>query len=142
MQRILLLLLTVITILSCSNDDDNNVTPTNCDLITLISASEFADGPSDAVTISSLTITDNCLKINFGASGCDGDTWQLNLIDSGTVMESDPPQRNLRLSLRNEEACLAFITQELDFDISNLQVEGNQVILNITNSNQSIPYDY
>ncbi|GAA0730801.1 hypothetical protein GCM10009430_42320 [Aquimarina litoralis] len=142
MQRILLLLLTATAILSCSNDDDNNVAPTNCDMTTLISATEFADGPSDPVSINSISITDNCLKINFGSSGCDGDTWQLNLIDSGIVLESDPPQRNLRLSLSNEEACLAFITQELDFDISNLQVEGNQLILNVANFDESISYEY
>lgn len=104
MRNILILLLIGITILSCSNDDDN-VNPSNCDFTALISASEYANAPSDQVTINSVTIAGNCLKINFGASGCDGDTWILKLIDSENVFESNPPQRNLRLSLRNEEAC-------------------------------------
>ncbi|WP_298309831.1 hypothetical protein [uncultured Aquimarina sp.] len=141
MKNILILLLIAMTILNCSNDNDN-VNPNNCDLTTLISASEYTNAPSDQVSINSITIADNCLKINFGASGCDGNTWELVLIDSENVFESNPPQRNLRLSLKNEEACQAFITQELDFDISNLQVEGNQVLLNITNSDQTILYEY
>ncbi|WP_299186846.1 hypothetical protein [uncultured Aquimarina sp.] len=141
MKNILILLLIAMAILSCSNDDDN-VDPSNCDLTTLISASEYTSASSDQVTINSITIANNCLKIDFGASGCDGNTWELKLIDSESVFESNPPQRNLRLSLKNEEACQAFITQELDFDISNLQVEGNQVLLNITNSDQTVLYEY
>ena len=93
-------------------------------------------------TINSLKITENCLKINFSSSGCSGDTWELKLIDSEDILESNPVQRNLRLSLKNEELCLAFITKELSFDISNLQVDGNQVQLNITNSDDEILYEY
>ncbi|MHA7058681.1 hypothetical protein ACWGOQ_0015760 [Aquimarina sp. M1] len=74
MKRILILLLTGITVFSCSNDDDNNVNPSNCDLTTLISASEYTNAPSDQVTINSVTIADTCLAINLSAGGCDGNT--------------------------------------------------------------------
>ena len=82
------------------------------------------------------------MEINFRAGGCDGDTWELKLIDSEEVFESDPPQRNLRLSLKNEELCEVYIERELTFDISNLQVNGNRVQLNITNSDDEILYEY
>ena len=82
------------------------------------------------------------MKINFSSSGCNGDTWELKLIDSEDILESNPPQRNLRLSLKNEESCLAYITKELTFDISNLQVNGNKVQLNLTNSDKNILYKY
>ena len=68
--------------------------------------------------------------------------WELKLIDSEDILESNPPQRNLRLSLKNEESCLAYITKELTFDISNLQVNGNKVQLNLTNSDKNILYKY
>jgi hypothetical protein len=38
--------------------------------------------------------------------------------------------------------CEAFLTREMAFDISNLQVEGNQVLLNIVNSDKSVLYQY
>jgi len=114
----------------------------NCDFETVISTEQYANAPSDQLTINSLDINDNCLKINFSSVGCSGDTWVLKLIDSGDILESLPPQRNLRLSLKNEEECEAFITKELSFDISNLQVGGNQVQLNITNSDDEILYEY
>ena len=82
------------------------------------------------------------MKINFSSSGCGGETWEIKLIDSEDIMESNPPQRNLRLSLKNEEVCLAIVTKELTFDISNLQVGGNRVQLNITNSEETILYEY
>ena len=126
---------------SCSNDDDSNNSIT-CDFTTLISSEEYANASSDKLTINSLEIIENYLKINFSSSGCSGDTWELKLIDSEAILESNPAQRNLRLSLKNEELCEALITKELSFDISNLQVDGNQVQLNITNSDDEILYEY
>jgi len=145
MKKILILLVVVLSVSSCSNDDDSQP-PINCDLdtsIAIISAPLFQNAPSDELTINSVSINNDAMTINFSASGCDGSSWQVKLIDSGNVFESDPPQRNLRLSLKNEEVCLALITQELTFDISNLQVmDANGVVLNVTNSDDSILYEY
>jgi hypothetical protein len=64
------------------------------------------------------------------------------LIDSEAILESNPPQRNLRLSLKNEESCEAIINKEVSFDISKLQVDGKKVLLNIFNSSGQILYEY
>ena len=45
------------------------------------------------------------------------------------------------ISFKNEELCNAYITKEMTFDISNLQVDGDKVQLNITNCNENILYD-
>jgi len=141
-KKLFLALMGLIT-LSCSKErEDENENLANCDFEILISAEQYADAPSDHLTINSLTIDDNCLKISFSSRGCDGDTWELQLIDSEDFLESDPPQRNLRLSLNNEELCLAYITKEMSFDISSLQEDGNKLQLNLTNSDQSIVYEY
>ena len=63
-------------------------------------------------------------------------------IDSEAILESNPPQRNLRLSLKNDELCQAFITKEITFDIDILQVDGNNVLLNLINSGDQILYEY
>lgn len=139
MKKVLILILIGLSNLSCANDDDNE---NNCDFETVISADQFVNAPADQLTINSLEINDNCLKINFSSGGCNGDTWELKLIDSEDILESLPPQRNLRLSLKNGEECEAYITKELTFDISNLQVNENQVQLNITNSDKNILYEY
>ena len=141
MKKILFLILVVLLILSCSKND-NNENPTNCDFEILISKEQYAIAPADQLTINSLEINDNCLKINFSSGGCSGDTWELKLIDSEDILESSPPQRNLRLSLKNQELCQAYITKELTFDILDVQVDGNKVQLNLTNSDKNILYEY
>ncbi len=108
----------------------------------IVSLNEYNTAPNDLLTINSVEIKENSLIINFSASGCSGDTWEIKLIDSGYIMESNPPQRNLRLSLKNVELCQAYITKELSFNIRDLQVDGNKVYLNITNSGDQILYEY
>ncbi len=139
MKRIVILVL-LIMVMGCSNDDDT--TQSNCDFDTVVNAEQYLNAPSDQLFITSISIENSCLEINFSSSGCSGDSWEIKLIDSEDIFESNPPQRNLRLSLKNEELCDAVITKELTFDISNLQVEGNQVLLNITNSDKNVLYAY
>lgn len=80
--------------------------------------------------------------INFSASGCDGETWTVQLIDSEAILESSPPQRHLKFMIENNESCEAYITKDQSFDVSNLKVDGNQVQLNITNAEQNTIYKY
>jgi hypothetical protein len=142
MIKILTLLLIGFLISGCSDDDDNE-NLTNCDFETIVSAEQYDNGPSDQLNINSLEINDNCLKINFSASGCDGNSWEVKLIDSEAIMVSNPIQRNLRLSLKNNEDCTAVPNKILTFDISELQIsDDNQVYLNITNSDDQILYVY
>ncbi len=141
MKSILTFVLIGILIFSCSIDDDSG-SQTNCGRRTLINTEEFANAPADPLQINSFEIEGDCLTINFSAGGCSGANWELELIDSEAILESNPPQRNLRLSLKNEEECLAYITKELTFDISNLKVEGTRVQLNLTNADKSILYEY
>lgn len=142
MRKILFLTLIGLAILSCSKDDDNE-NPVNCDFETLISTEQYANAPSDQLNVNSIEINGNCLKINFSASGCDGNSWEVKLIDSEQIMKSNPLQRNLRLSLENNEDCTAVLGKTLTFDISELQIlDDNQVYLNITNSDDQILYQY
>lgn len=137
-KYILIGIIVILGITACHKDDDSS----NCDQITIVSAEEYKTAPNDGITINSLEINGDCLKINFSSSGCDGHSWEIKLIDSEDILKSLPPQRNLRLSLKNTELCQRYITKELTFDITKLRVEGNQVLLNITNYNDQILYKY
>ncbi|MEN8138446.1 MAG: hypothetical protein ABFR62_08430 [Bacteroidota bacterium] len=124
---------------SCDKDDDITL---NCDKEVIISEELYSTAPDDQLTIINLKIIDDCLKITFESSGCDGSSWEVKLIDSEEIMESYPIQRRLRLSLKNEEVCDAVIIKEMTFDISKLQVSGDKLLLNITNSGEQILYEY
>jgi len=113
----------------------------NCDQNVIISADEYENAPNGHLTIIDMKIVGDCLKIKFSASGCNGDSWVVKLIDHGTIAESNPCQRMLRLSLDNQELCKALITKEVSFNIKDLQVkEDNRIILNILD--KSILYEY
>ncbi len=139
-NKILIILLSLSSFIACDKNDDND--PKNCDKCAIISPQLYATAPNDELVINSLVIKDDSLIINFSASGCSGSSWALKLIDSGDILESDPPQRNLRLSLKNDEMCEAFITKELAFCISNLRVGGDRVKLNLDKSDEGILYEY
>jgi hypothetical protein len=133
-------LLTLLLCSACINDDNNALS--ECDKNVLISQALFNNAPNDYFTINNLSIEGDCLKINFGASGCDGSSWKIQLIDSEQILESFPPQRIIKFSLDNKEACEAFFTKEISFDISKLQVDGGKVYLNIANTEHQILYEY
>ena len=128
-----------LTFHGCSDDDGAKQL---CDFDAQIDADLFRTAPQDDLIINALGIEDDCVVFEFSASGCDGGTWEIKLVDSGAVMESLPPQRNLILSLKNEEVCDAVITKVVSFDISNLQVEGDGVRLNIINTAANVLYEY
>ncbi len=122
--------------------EENDKEQPSCDQYTIISDSEFKKASQDNVSIAGMEINGNCLNISFSASGCDGSSWIVKLIDSGVTFYTDPPQRDLILSLENMEACLAVIGKEISFDIESLQVSGSQVKLNIINAGDEILYEY
>lgn len=137
----------LVCILLSSCNVDCNCDALHCDQEVLISAEEYITAPNAQLTIHSLEINGDCLTISYSSSGCSGDSWELMLIDAGVILESYPPQRNLRLSLKNDEMCDAYITKEISFDIYELQIDGNQdyggkVLLNIMNSDDQILYEY
>ncbi len=125
--------------LACNNDDSNNTN--SCGQLVIISSEQY-DESNGNLSINNIKIEEDCLRINFSSSGCSGDTWEVKLIDSEEILESDPPQRNLKVSLKNEELCQAVITKEITFGISELRVEGTKVLLNIKNSDDKLLYEY
>jgi hypothetical protein len=141
MKLLLGLILIFMGFATCEPVDHEDLTST-CDQRVIISKILYKTAPSDLLHILSTELIDGCLKIQFATGGCDGSTWQVKLIDSGELLYSDPPQRNLRLSLDNNELCDAYIGKEITFDVKKLQVSGNEVLLNITNSNTHISYKY
>ena len=141
--------------ISCSEDDDitgNDIS--SCDSTVVIDSEQFTNTSTDNVTINSFSIENDCLTVNFSAGGCDGSTWITELIDSeqvflpphvGLIDSNLTSQRMLSFVLEDNEECEAFITQEVSFDISTLQVEGeSSVELFFSNSTliSSIIYVY
>ena len=128
----------------CDEDEVPVEYEPGCDAFNVIvDAAEYQNAESGTFALVGNEYNGDCLLVSFSASGCSGDTWDLRLIDSDEILESFPPQRNLRLVLINNEACLAVFTQFREFDLRALRIEGNnEVILNIEGFSESITYSY
>ncbi|WP_405576351.1 hypothetical protein [Winogradskyella sp. Asnod2-B02-A] len=121
------------------NEDDVAILP--CGLEIIIDNSTYNDVESHA--IENATITGNCLDISIYDSGCDSNNWVMTLVDSGAIAESMPPQRYLKLSLFNDEACLAVFNKEASFNLIPLRVEGaNEVLLHVEGLSEPILYTF
>lgn len=142
--------LTVFTVciflLSCACNPTDEITETsisNCDQKAIVDQALFNDAPADAFRFNKVVLTDECLELVLTASGCSGSNWAMEFIDSGEVAESFPVQRSVRLSLSNSELCQAIIEQTLSFDLTALQVEGNDVVLlNLEGWDEQLRYEY
>jgi len=152
MKRILVLLFVIVSIgchkeekelpLGTTDNGDINL-PDSCIAELAISSEQYQAEIEDILpAIDELNLEGDCLTIRFSESGCDGTSWEVNLVYLTIVLESNPPQRTVRLVLKNEELCDAVIKQEKTFDLSPLRTSGNQVIINIENSDDRILYQY
>lgn len=125
--------------MACKDDEDEQP---NCQYEAIINSELYQNAPVDHMELIEAKIEGHCLHITLASGGCDGNSWEVKLITDGNILESAPPQRNILLSLKNEELCDAWITHSYTFDISSLQVDGNEVLLNLTNSDQQLSYKY
>ncbi len=110
----------------------------SCDKVTLVDNALFNE--TEASPFINAEITGNCISISFAhAPECSDRINNVNLIDSGNILESFPVQRNLKFNITLfQEAtasqnllCDALQISTTSFDISNLAAPNEVVILNI-----------
>ncbi len=136
-----LLLVVMLTMFNACEEDKIN--ESNCDALIALDADKYQNGATDFYTIVHSSIIDNCLEIEYSASGCDGASWTVEMVDAEVVLESFPIQRNLKMLLDNKEACQAVFTKKVSFDLTPIQTESySKIILNIDGYEEPLLYDY
>lgn len=128
---------------SCS-DDDNTGNISQCDLTSqIIEEDAFDEVITENYQISNVVLDEDCLEITFASSGCDGNSWELNLYSTNTINFIFPLQRTVKVELINEELCLAFIEKTVSFDLTPFRVEEqNEILLNIVGWEEQVIYQY
>ncbi|HQW69918.1 MAG TPA: hypothetical protein PLH25_09640 [Flavobacterium sp.] len=130
--------------ISCSDDDNKKTTNSNCDKQAIVfSDDNFQDVITANYMITNVVLNGDCLSVTISSSGCSGETWDVELISSNSILESFPVQRLVKIELDNPEVCLAIVQKTVSFDLTPFQVDGqNQVILNIDGWDEPITYQY
>ncbi len=135
----LVTILVCLIFVSCSKNEENLTSGSNL----LIGEEYFSSYPKDPFMISKAEISGNILTITFSASCCSGKTWVTNLVGSETVLYSDPPQRDIRLSLKNNELCDALCGRTLQFDLTPTRLSNtNKIKLNLSGWGSQLTYNY
>lgn len=143
MKTFLFSLAVIFTLSACNWCDDTPTPTTDCDETCIIDTDLYDNDTGDVTYILSASIEDDCMSITYSTSGCDSDDWIVNLYDSGNANYSLPPQRDLRLDIGENGACLAIFTKTTSFDISHLQIEEHSsLLLNLKGLEEAIPYNY
>ena len=148
MPKISYFLMLFLIMLSCNSDDDKKeiiecIDSGNCDECALINNNLYNQVETENYNILNIEVVDDCLEIQFGSSGCNGENWKTELISSETILETAIPQRNLRMNLDNPELCEAYITKTISFNLTNLQLKNyDEIQLNIVGFPNLFQYNY
>ena len=71
--------------MTCETDDDIDLSSDICDQITVVSKTQYDNLDSNNFTFGNIENIGDCLHIEISASGCSGNSWRFNLVDSGAV---------------------------------------------------------
>lgn len=136
-----LLLVVMLTLFNACEEDKIN--KSDCDALVLLDSDKHQNGATAFYTILNASIKNDCLEIEYSASGCDGSSWSEEMVDAEVILESFPIQRNLKLLLDNKEACQAVFTKKVSFDLTPIQTEDyTKIILNIDGYDEPLLYNY
>lgn len=137
-SKILIISLFLISIFSC---EENVVSDDFRNESVIIDSNLYNQSESNNYSITNVQLNGDNLTIRISSSGCSSDSWKAILIDANEILESYPVQRKIKLSLENNEACLAVFEKEFTFDISSLKEDYDTVLLNLKGWDTQINYN-
>lgn len=127
---------------SCSNDDSGKK-DSGCDFVSIVNEQLYSDAVTDNYMIIGVILAGDCLEVTLSSSGCSADNWEMSLIGSENVNETLPAERDAKIELVNDDACLAVFLKTNSFDLTPLRVEGeNSILLHIEGWENDVLYEY
>lgn len=133
----------MLLIFSCKKTEDKKQPTLTCSQIIELNSSKYQSFNSAFFQLDALALNQNCLEVTISASGCNGSSWVLALVDEEVLLESNPVQRNAKLCFTNQELCLAHFSKTYSFDLQPIQQASQQkIILNIDGWQSSFLYQY
>ncbi|HET8855128.1 MAG TPA: hypothetical protein VFM60_04315 [Salinimicrobium sp.] len=133
----LMLFLISFSFTNCTVEDNKQ----DCSGKTVIS-DEIYNSPSDPHKIIDATVTDDILKLSIVYGGGCKEVCA-DLIAQEKTLITDPLQRNINIFFVDNDMCEALIKEDWSFNISSLQVDGeNEIQLNLEGYPEPFIYRY
>lgn len=130
-------------VLSCNSNDEPTI-ENKCNVSSeIISSEDFSAVSTSNYAITKVEINEDCIEITFGSSGCGTELWEEHLFSVDSFYTIFPLQRDLKMKLINEELCEAYFIKTVSFDLTPLQIDGQNIVpLNIYGWNEQVSYEY
>lgn len=142
MKNLLFTFMLLFVFQSCKEADDNPYPDSACDQKVIVDGNLYKNSDSESFSIQSVLLEGDCLEVKIQSGGCSGETWDVKLVDSGGIAESNPPQRYVKVLLGNKELCEGLISKTVIFDLRPIRTGDNVVLLNLENWDDQIRYEY
>lgn len=138
MKKYLITLLVLGSLLSC----EKFPLPSPCGESIIVDGELFENAPRDEFILNSASITGDCLNLNISYGGGCGSI-ETKLLTNDVITLSNPPQMQVRLSLKDEDLCEALVTKDLSFDLKAIRTFGaGKIIINLNGWDQELIYNY
>lgn len=138
MKKTLYFLIFSFILIACDEKNDHNNLQNET---VIVDNNLYKETATNNYTITDVQLEGHLLTINISSGGCSANSWKAILVDANEILESDPIHRNIKLSLENNEACLAVFGKQFTFDITILKEEFYEVIFNLKGWNHQIKYN-
>lgn len=94
---------------------------------TYVNASQYNQIDTLNYTVTNVVLTGNCLEVTIGSSGCNPENWDMDLFAIQSPLAVYPHIVHTKIKLTNNEACLAVFQKTVSFDLSTIQLPGNEL---------------
>jgi hypothetical protein len=126
----------LLVLVSCQSDDNSSVS--ECDFNVIIDGDLFELPSPSPYTVVNAEISDDCLEITIGSSGCDGNSWEVDLISNYPITNDFTIGADLSLKLVNLELCEAYITSAYSFNLSEISDDNLNAVFNLEGWNGAL----
>ncbi len=131
----------LITLIACQDDPISDINTDDTSII-IISNTLYESAPNDPFYFESVKIVNDRLLVSINYGGGCGNI-EYKLIDAGTIAESYPVQRMIRLSFKDDDSCEALISKTCSFDLSPIKANDyGKIRLNLDGWEEQLLYEY
>lgn len=124
MKSIIRLFVILCCLVACSDDkDEKDIDNTSCSNSVIIDQDLYQSTKSSHYDVLNAHIEEDFLVVTISSNGCNGEDWQVCLIEADNLEEHDLLKRNLKISLVNNQFCEALIAREFSFDLRPIKEE-------------------
>lgn len=143
MKKLFYLLILLLGLLSCKDDDDIQHQVDCNSLSKFISGEKFELINTNNYKITQVNLIEDCLEIEVVSSGCDPESWKMNLYSSKNYSNDNLLKNKAKMELINDQLCEAIFHKSMSFDLAPFRInEANEVTLLLDGWDKPIIYKY